>query len=66
MSEFLCCEFENQSDEIGGFNTKFSEYLENTIIPSLKTGNYKEKEEEQMYMNEMVDLKDIYKIFERC
>ena len=52
---------------MGPFNDKFSQYLENIIIPSLKTSAYREEEvDNSVYIREMLDLKDIYKIFERC
>lgn len=48
-------------------NDKYSDFLRDKVIPLLKT---KGKDYKQIdygdYLTEMLNIKDIYKIFERC
>ena len=65
MYRFLSAQFESKSQTVGPFNDKYSKYLENLIIPSLKTKAYLEYPAKDN-IKELLDLKDINKIFERC
>lgn len=66
-SEEVKMEEESARGELSPMNDKYSEYFRDKVIPLLKT---KAKDYKDItyghFLTEMMNLKDVYKIFERC
>lgn len=66
-SEEVKVEEECVRGELSPMNDKYSEYFRDKVIPLLKT---KAKDYRDIsygnFLTEMMNLKDVYKIFERC
>ena len=68
MMDLFVAEFSASREDLTPFNDQISAFFSNRIIPVLKTlpASYGKTPEFSSHMKQMLDLKDVYKIFERC
>ena len=66
--DLFVAEFSASREDLTPFNDQISAFFSNRIIPVLKTlpASYGKTPEFSSHMKQMLDLKDVYKIFERC